>query len=88
MAEKYCGERGFGVKPMVGEQPQRFQGIVAEEVALVDTQDGDPSPFGVLGGQRVAGLRDQGGVVEAGPPAQGADDVVVDASGATVGSGR
>ncbi len=24
LAEKYCGERGFGVEPMIGEQPQRF----------------------------------------------------------------
>ena len=44
--------------------------------------DGGPSPFGVLGGQRVAGLRDQGGVVEAGPPTQRGHDVVVDAAGA------
>ncbi len=60
---------------------------MAEEVTLVDAQDGDATAFGVFGGQRVTGLGNQGGVVEAGPPAQGADDVVVDASGADGGVG-
>ena len=60
---------------------------MGEEVALVDAQDGDAAAFGVFGGQRVAGLRDQGGVVEAGPPAQRGHDVVVDAAGADGGVG-
>ena len=41
-----------------------------------------------FGGQRVAGLRDQGGVVEAGPPAERGHDVVVDAAGADGGVGE
>jgi hypothetical protein len=56
LAEKYCGERGFGVEPVVGEQPQRFQGVVGQEVTLVDAQNGHPAPFGCFGGQRVTGL--------------------------------
>ena len=87
LAEKYCGERGFGVEPVIGQQPQRFQGIVGEEVGLVDAQDGDAAPFGCFGGQRVAGLRDEGGVVEAGPPAERGHDVVVDATGGDGGVG-
>ena len=39
LAEKYCGEGGFGVEVVVGEQPQRFQRVVVEQVALIDTQD-------------------------------------------------
>ena len=41
-----------------------------------------------FGGQRVAGLGDQGGVVEAGPPAERGHDVVVDAAGADGGVGE
>ena len=47
-------------------------------IALLNT-------LGVFGGQRVAGLRDQGGVVEAGFAAQGGDQVMVDAAGADGG---
>ena len=39
LAEKYCGKRGFGVEPVIGQQPQRFQGIVGEEVGLLDFSD-------------------------------------------------
>lgn len=60
---------------MVGEQPQRFQRIVADEVTLVDTQDRDTAAFSVFGGERVTGLGDQRGVVEAGSPAERGHDV-------------
>src|SRR5215469_11995619 len=56
-------------------------------MGLVDTQYGDTASLGCFGGQCVAGLRDQCGVVEAGPPAQGRHDVVVDAAGADGGVG-
>ena len=39
LAEKYCGERGFGVEPMIGEQPQRFQRGVVEQVGFLDFSD-------------------------------------------------
>ena len=61
---------------------------MGEEVGLLDAQDGDAAAFGCFGGQRVAGLRDQGGVVEAGPPAERGDDVVVDAARGDGGVGE
>jgi len=39
LAEKYCGERGFGVKPVVGQQPQRFEGVVAHVAAEIGVDE-------------------------------------------------
>jgi hypothetical protein len=47
---------------------------------LVDDQDRGAAPFCLLGGQRVRGLRDQGGVVDQRLPAQRGDDLVMDAA--------
>ena len=87
LAQHDGGERGFGVELVVGQQPQCLQGLVAEQVPLIDTHDGHPSAFGVFGGQRVTGLGHQRGVVEAGFAAQRGDHVVIDAPRADGGVG-
>ena len=73
---------------MVGEHPDRLQLGVVEQVRLVDHQDGCPAPLGVLDGQRGGGLRDQGGVMDQGLPAQRGDDLVVDAADPDGGVGE
>ena len=37
--------------------------VVVEQVGFVDHEDGGAAAFGLLDGERVDGLRDQGGVV-------------------------
>jgi hypothetical protein len=59
-----------------------------DSVSLVDTQDRDSAALAMFGSQCVAGLGDQRGVVEAGPPAERGHDVVVDASGPDGGIGN
>ena len=44
--------------------PDRLELGVVEQVGLVDDQDGGAAAFGLLDGERVDGLRDQGGVVD------------------------
>jgi hypothetical protein len=56
--------------------------VGVEQVRLVDDEDDQPAAFGVFGGERVSGLRDQRGLVEARNPAERGDDPVVDAAGA------
>jgi hypothetical protein len=56
-------------------------------VSFVDAHDGDPAAFGCFGGECVAGLGDQGGVVEAGLCAERGHNVVVDAAGVDGGVG-
>ena len=58
------------------------------EVTLVDHQDGGTAPLGVFGGERVGGLRSQGGVVGQGLSAEGGDDAVVDAAHPDGGIGQ
>jgi hypothetical protein len=70
----------LGVEFVVGQQPQRFERVVGEQVSFVDAQDGHSSPFCVCGGECVAGLGYQRGGVEAGFAAEGHDEVVVDPS--------
>lgn len=48
-------------------------------MGLVDDQDGNASPLCVLGGERVGGLRDEGGAVGLGDAAEAGDDGLVDA---------
>ena len=73
---------------MVGEHPDRLQLGVLEQVRLVDHQDGCSAPLGLLDGQRAGGLRDQGGVMDQGLPAQRGDDLVVDAADPDGGVGE
>jgi hypothetical protein len=49
-------------------------------MGFVEYDDGGSAAFSGFGGQRVAGLGDEGGGVEGGLAAQGGDDVVVDAA--------
>ena len=70
---------------MVGEHADAFELGVVEQVGFVDDQDGGAAAFGVLGGEGVGGLGDEGGGVGAGWPAEGGDDGVVDAAGADGG---
>jgi hypothetical protein len=72
---------------VVGEHADGFELGVVEEVCFVDDQDGDAAAFGVFGGQGVGGLWDEGGVVDQGLPAQGQDDLVVDAADSDGGVG-
>ena len=48
---------------MVGEHADRLELGVVEQVGFVDHQDGGAAAFGLFDGERVDGLRDQGGVV-------------------------
>ena len=48
---------------MVGEHADRLELGVVEQVGFVDDQDRGAAAFGLLDGERVDGLRDQGGVV-------------------------
>ena len=73
LADEQAGERASRVHVLVGEHPDGFQLVVVEQVGLVEDQDGGAAAFGVFGGQRVAGLGDQGGVV-GGVAAEGGDD--------------
>ena len=82
LAEEQDGQRAGGVELGAGQHPDRFQLVVGQQVRLVDQQDRQPASLGELGGQVPGGLRDQGGVVDAGHAAQGRDDRVVDAPGA------
>ena len=59
-----------------------------QQVGFVDHHDGDASALGVFGGERVGGLRGQGGVMGQGLPAEGGDDAVVDAADADGGVGQ
>ena len=61
---------------------------MVEQVRLVDDQHRGAAAFGVLDREGVDGLRDEGGVVEAGGAAQGGDDGVVDAADPDRGLGR
>ena len=61
---------------MIRHHPDRFQLLVVQQVRFVDHDDGGAAAFGVFGGESVGGLRGEGGGVEAGDLAQGADDVV------------
>jgi hypothetical protein len=73
---------------VIRQEPQRFQLVVAEEVGLLDDQDGGASALGLFGGERVGGLRSQGRVVGQGLPAQGGDDAVVDSAHPDGGIGQ
>jgi hypothetical protein len=73
---------GAGVHVVVGEHAHALKLVVGEQVRFIDDEDGGAAAFGVLDGQRVGGLRDEGGVVEARGATQGDHDGVVDAAGA------
>jgi hypothetical protein len=88
LAGQHDGQRGGRVEVGVGEHPDRLQLVVGQQVRLVDQQYRDPAPLCGLGGQRGGGLRDEGGVVEAGYPAERGDHGVVDAPRADLGLGR
>jgi hypothetical protein len=61
---------------------------VVEEVGFVDDEDGGAAAFGLFGGEGVGGLGDEGGVVDQGLPAEGGDDLVVDAADSDGGVGQ
>ena len=45
------GERGTTVHVVVGEQPDRFELMIVEQVGLIDDEHGVSAAFGVFGGQ-------------------------------------
>ena len=55
---------------------------MAEQVCLVDDQDGGPAPFGGFPGQDAPGLDGEGGGAVDGLAAEGGDDVGEDAADA------
>ena len=61
LADQDDRERGSGVHVVVGQQPDRFELMVVEQVGFVDDEDGVAAPFGVFGGQRLGGLGGEGG---------------------------
>jgi hypothetical protein len=61
---------------------------VLEEVGLVDDQHRGAAAFGLFDSQGVGGLRDEGGVVGQGLPAEGEHDLVVDAPNSDGGVGQ
>ena len=69
----------------VGEQPEFFELVGAEQVRLVQHDDGVAAAFVFLGGEQVHRLRDQRGFVEAGDAAEGGDDAAVEAAAADGG---
>jgi len=66
LAQKDCREGRFGVEPVIRQQPQRLQGVMGEEMSLVDTQDRDPAAFAMFGGQALVRVVEQPQVVDAG----------------------
>jgi hypothetical protein len=56
LADEDDRERGSGVHVVIGQQPDRFELMVVEQVGLVDDQYRVAAPFGVFGGQRLGGL--------------------------------
>jgi hypothetical protein len=80
LAYEQAGQRAGGVHVRVGEHAHRLELRGVEQVRLVDDEDDLAAPLGRFGGERVGGLRDQGGVVEAGWLAERGDDGAVDAS--------
>jgi hypothetical protein len=85
LADEEAGERGRGVHVVVGEHADAFELGGVEHVGLVDDHHGGAAALGVLGGEGVAGLGDEGGGVEPGGLAQGGSDGVADAAGADGG---
>ena len=62
------------VHVVVGQQSDRFELLVIQQVGFVDDQHGVAAPFGVFGGQRLGGLGSEGGfVVGRGVPEGGHD---------------
>ena len=79
LAEEQDAQRAGGVELGAGQHPDRLQLVVGQQVRLVDQQDRQPASLGELGGQVPGGLRDEGGVMDAGHAAQGRHDRVVNA---------
>ena len=73
---------------MVREHADGFQLGVVEQVRLVEEHDRGPAAFGVLGGQRRGGLRNQGCGVEAGHLPERGNDVVEHAADPDGGVGQ
>ena len=71
LADQQAGEGAGGVHVVVGEHADRFELGVVEQVGFVDDEDGGAAAFGVLGGEGVGGLGDQGGVVGQGSVRRG-----------------
>src|SRR5450756_2120500 len=82
LAEQQPGERGDAVHLAVGEQPELFELVGGKQMRLVDGDDDGTAAFVFLGGEVVHGLGDQGRGVEAGDPAEAADQGGVEAAGA------
>ena len=82
LTDEQAGEGAAAVHVAVGEKPQFFELVGVEEVGLVDDEHDLAAAFVGFGGERVGGLRDQRGLVEAGDAAERADDRVVEAAGA------
>jgi hypothetical protein len=66
LADEHERERGGGVHVGGGEQPEFFELVGGEQVGFVDDEHDAPASFGDFGGERVGGLGDERGFVEAG----------------------
>ena len=76
LTDQESREGGTGIHVVVGEHADGFELGVVQQVRLVEDQDRGPAAFGVFGGQRGGGLRDEGCGVEAGCLSERGDDVV------------
>ena len=61
LADEQAGERGVGVHVVVGQHPDRLELLVAQQVGLVDDQDGGAAALVAFGGEHGGGLGGQPG---------------------------
>src|SRR5690242_19497857 len=51
LADEQAGERGVGIEVVVGEHPYRLELFIAQQMGLVDDQDGGLAALVALGGE-------------------------------------
>jgi hypothetical protein len=74
-----------GVHVGVGQQPELFELVGAQEVGFVQDQDDGSAAFVFLGSEQFGGLGDEGGLVESGDATECGDDSAVEAAAADGG---
>ena len=87
LADEEAGQRAGTVHLMIRQHAHSLQLIVVEQMRLVDHEDGHSASLCVLGGERVGGLRDEGGLLALGDAAERGDDGVVDPADPDGGGG-
>ena len=88
LADEQAGEGRVGVEVVVGEHPYGLELLVAQQVGLVDDQDGGFAALVAFGGQDGGGLGGEPGAGAVGLAAEGGDDHLVQAADADHGVGQ